>query len=85
MNFNINWITVIKVIRYDPFWRTLKDHGISTYKMINKFGYSSHTMYRLRHYQGISSRLIDDLCRLLDCRVEDILEYVPDPAEESDA
>ena len=66
---------------YDPFWRTLKNRGISTYKMINKLGYSSSTLYRLRHNKGISSRLIDDLCKLLDCRVEDILEYVPDPEE----
>ena len=63
------------MIIYDPFWRTLKARGISTYKMIHKLGYSSGTLYRLRHNQGISSRLIDDLCRLLDCRVEDILEY----------
>jgi DNA-binding Xre family transcriptional regulator len=49
--------------------------------MINKLGYSSGTLYRLRHNKGISSRLIDDLCKLLDCRVEDILEYVPDPEE----
>ena len=68
------------MIIYDPFWRTLKDRGISTYKMINKLGYSSGTLYRLRHNKGISSRLIDDLCKLLDCRV-DILEYVPDPEE----
>lgn len=67
------------MIVYDPFWRTLKNRGISTYKMINKLGYSSGTLYRLRHNKGISSRLIDDLCKLLDCRVEDILEYVPDP------
>ncbi len=71
----------IFMIIYDPFWRTLKDRGISTYKMINKLGYSSSTLYRLRHNKGISSRLIDDLCKLLDCRVEDILEYVPDPEE----
>lgn len=71
------------MIIYDPFWRTLKDRGISTYKMIYKLGFSSSTMYRLRHNKGISSRLIDDLCKLLDCRVEDILEYVPDPEEQT--
>ena len=78
------------MIVYDPFWRTLKNRGISTYKMIHKLGYSSGTLYRLRHNKGISSRLIDDLCKLLDCQVEDILEYVPDPetpepSEPSDA
>ena len=81
---------MIDMIVYVPFWRTLKNRGISTYKMIHKLGYSSGTLYRLRHNKGISSRLIDDLCKLLDCQVEDILEYVPDPetpepSEPSDA
>ena len=79
LDFGLNLVQVIDMIVYDPFWRTLKNRGISTYKMINKLGYSSSTLYRLRHNKGISSRLIDDLCKLLDCRVEDILEYVPDP------
>ena len=67
------------MIIYDPFWRTLKDRGISTYKMINKLGYSSSTLYRLRHNKGISSRLIDDLCKLqigrASCR-ERVCQYV---------
>lgn len=60
---------------------TPKQRGFSSYKLINKLGYSSRTLYRLRHNKGISSRHIDGLCKLLDCRAEDILEYVPDPEE----
>ena len=52
---------------------TPKQRGFSSYKLINKLGYSSRTLYRLRHNKGISSRLIDDLCKLLDCRVEDMV------------
>lgn len=66
------------MIIYDPFWKTLKNRGMTTYTLIEKLGFSSHTIHRLRHNGGTSTSLIDVLCKLLDCRVEDILEYVPD-------
>lgn len=66
------------MIVYDPFWRTLKDRGMTTYTLIEKYKFSSHTIHRLRHNGGISTSLINVLCNLLNCRVEDILEYIPD-------
>ena len=66
------------MIIYDPFWRTIKAKNVSTYALINKFGISSATIDRLRKNEGISTSKIDDLCRILDCKVEDIICYVPD-------
>lgn len=66
------------MIVYDPLWQTLKNRNISTYKLINKFGFSSHTIHRLRHNLGISTALINELCTILECDVSDILQYVPD-------
>lgn len=73
------------MIIYDPLWATLKKSGLTTYALINKHGYSSHTIHRLRHNSGISTALIDELCNLLKCRVEDILMYVPDDSGGCDA
>ena len=64
------------MIVYTPFWETLKKSGESTYTLINKHGISSATIDRIRHNKGISTLKIDDLCRILKCRVEDILMYV---------
>ena len=63
------------MIKYTPFWETLKNRGESTYTLIHKHNISSATIDRLRKNQGISTMKIDDLCRILDCRVEDILVY----------
>lgn len=46
----------------------LKKRGLTTYALINKHGYSSHTIHRLRHNCGISTALINELCELLKCR-----------------
>ena len=64
------------MISYAPLWRTMKEKGESTYTLINRHGISSATISRMRNGGGISTAKIDDLCKILHCRVEDIIEYV---------
>lgn len=64
------------MISYKPFYDTIKEKGISTYKLINSFGISRSLIDRLKHDKPITTQTIDDLCGYLDCRVEDILVYV---------
>ena len=65
------------MITYKPLWDTMKKKGVSTYTLINKHSISSSTIHRLRHDQGVTTQLIDDLCKILDCNVEDIIKYEP--------
>ncbi len=73
------------MISYKPFWETLKARNITTYKLINKYGISSATIDRMKKGGGISTVKIDDFCRILDCRVEDIIEYLPENDTSSDS
>ena len=66
------------MIHYEPFWRTLKARGESTYTLIHKHGISSATIDRMRKGQGISTQKIDDFCRILHCQVEEIIQYAED-------
>lgn len=66
------------MIVYTPFWETLKKSGESTYTLTHTHNISSATIDRIRHNRGISTLKINDLCRILHCRVEDILLYVED-------
>ena len=63
------------MIVYTPLWETMKKKGITTYTLINKYNISSSTINRLRHNQGVTTQLIDDLCIILDCNVEDIIKF----------
>ncbi|MCL2509283.1 MAG: helix-turn-helix transcriptional regulator [Oscillospiraceae bacterium] len=66
------------MILYTPLKKTMKEKGITTYTLTQKHKISSNTLYRFRHNLPISTVTLNDLCAILQCRVEDILVYVPD-------
>lgn len=64
------------MISYAPFFKTLKEKNISQYKLIRDFGIDPAQLQRLRDDAVIKTVTIDRLCKILDCRVEDIMEYI---------
>lgn len=65
------------MIRYTAFWETLKMSEESTYTLIKNHHISSSTIDKLRKNRPLNTTTINDLCRILNCRVEDVMEYVP--------
>lgn len=66
------------LISYEPFWRTLKMKNITTYALINRYSISSATIDRIKKGKGITTTKLEDFCRILNCCVSDIIEYIPD-------
>lgn len=65
------------MIVYTPFWETLKNSKESTYTLINNHRISSSTIDKLRKNKPITTTTLNDLCRILNCSVENILQYTP--------
>ena len=66
------------MIVYDRLWETMKAKGISQYKLMREHGFSSGQLDRIRKGENINMYTLDTLCRILDCRVEDVIEYKND-------
>lgn len=66
------------MLKYDKLWLTLKEKNISQYKLIKDYGIDKAQLHRLRKNMIVKTMILDRLCSILDCRVEDIMEYVPD-------
>ncbi len=66
------------MISYEPLYRTMKEKGVTTYTLVNKYGISRSLLDRLKHNKPISTVTLNDLCNILDCRVEDILLFTKD-------
>ena len=56
----------------------MKEKGVSTYQLREKSGIDSKTVRRLRANDNMETKTLNKLCAVLDCRLEDIAEYVPD-------
>ena len=66
------------VIIFDKLWDVMKEKGVSTYQLREKCGIDSKTVRRLRANDNMETKTLNKLCAVLDCRLEDIAEYVPD-------
>ena len=66
------------MISYRPFYETLLQKGITEYHLIYKQGMDSNTIHRMKYGKAIKTKTLNTLCEILNCRVEDVLEYVPD-------
>lgn len=66
------------MISYAPFWETLKRKGVTTYMLREKHNISPNTLTRMKNNKYLSMRTIEDFCKILNCRLEDIAEYIED-------
>ena len=64
------------MIDYTPFWNTLEKSDENWYTLTTKHHMSTSTLHRLKRGKDISMKTVNDLCRILDCQIEDICKYV---------
>ncbi len=66
------------MIIFDKLWSIMDKKGVSTYQLREKCGIDSKTIRRLRANDNMETKTLNKLCTVLDCRLEDIAEYIPD-------
>ncbi len=66
------------VIRYAPLWKTMAEQNVTTYTLRFKHGMSHATVQRLQADMPVSTHTLNKLCTILNCRLEDVAEYIPD-------
>ena len=63
------------MIVYDRLWAKMKERGVSQYRLIKEYGFSSGQLDRLRKNENISTFTLNRLCEILDCKLDEIAEY----------
>lgn len=66
------------MIVFDKLWKTMEKKGFSTYTLRERCGIDSKTVRRLKANENIETKTLDKLCSALECKIEDIVEYVKD-------
>lgn len=66
------------MIVFNKLWITMKNKGVSTYWLREKCGIDSKTVRRLKANENIETKTLDKLCSALDCKLEDIAQFIKD-------
>ena len=66
------------MITYDNLWKVMREKGISQYALIKRYHVSPGQLTRLKRNESVSTHTIEMFCRILQCEVGDIMQYIPD-------
>lgn len=66
------------MIKFDKLWAVMEQKSVTTYALREKGGIDSKTIRRLRNNENMETKTLDKLCKALDCKLEDIAEYIAD-------
>lgn len=66
------------MICYAPLWKTMAERQVTTYTLRFKHNMSHATVQRLQANMPVSTHTLNRLCEILNCRLEDVAEYIPD-------
>ena len=73
-----------KVIVFDKVWQTMAEKGITQYKLIKEYSFSTGQLDRLRKNGNVNTYTLDRLCEILNCELSDIAEYISENASKDD-
>lgn len=66
------------MIRFDRLWKKMEEKGMTTYMLRERCGIDSKTIRRLKANENVETKTLSKLCAALECRLEDIAEYIPE-------
>lgn len=67
------------MVSYKPLWHTLIDRDMKKMELVEKVGMSRATLSKLNNNQYVALEVLDRICEVLDCRIEDIVEITKGP------
>ena len=66
------------MLSYKPLWHTLLDKNIKKLELCQLAGISTATLAKLGKDKTITTDMLNKICAALNCRIEEVVEYVPD-------
>ncbi len=66
------------MISYDRLWNTMREKGVTQYTLIKKYNISPAQITRLKRNESVSTHTIEVFCKILQCNVEDVMEFIDD-------
>ena len=71
-------------VSYKKLFHMLIDRNMTAAELQKEAGYSANISTRMRRDEYVSLESMEKICRVLDCKVDDIVEFVPDKENEEE-
>ena len=65
-------------VSYKKLFHLLIEKNMTNAQLQQKAGFSANIITRMKRNSYISLESIESICRVLNCRVDEILEFIPD-------
>ena len=62
-------------ISYIGLWKLLLEKGLLKQDLVDHVGLSSATVAQMGKGEPVSNKVLDKICKYLDCSVNDIISY----------
>lgn len=70
-------------VSYKKLFHMMIEKDMTNAELQQKAGFSANIITRLKRGGYISLESVESICRVMDCGVDDILEFVPDGNNEA--
>ena len=65
------------MFNYKPLLKLLIDKGMTKTQLREQLGISMSTLAKISKNEYISMKVLDDICSLLNCKIEVVIEHQP--------
>ena len=71
-------------VNYNRLWKLMIDKGLMKKDLTAMAGISTNAMAKMGKGENVSTEVLGKICAVLNCRIEDIVEFIPDESADSD-
>ena len=68
-------------VNYNKLWKMMIDKMMSKTELTHLAGISTNAMAKLGKNEDVRVNILEKLCTSLDCKLDDIVEFIPDLKE----
>jgi len=83
MSFWFITTEVAMAVSYNRLWKLMIDRKLSKTELTHMAGISTNAMAKLGRDEDVRVNILEKLCSTLDCRLDDIVEIIPDQKVET--
>lgn len=65
-------------VSYNKLWKMLIDKNITKTQLTHMAGITTNAMAKLGKNEDVRVKTLEQLCTTLDCKLDDIVEFIPD-------